>query len=416
LTIDLDKELPDTFKDLMYNEDRFLFLGGTAGSGKSVFAVKKTVVRALMNPEKFLVARKVQNTVKRSIFEEYKRYIQDSGLRNRRYYRSHDTDLTIWLADSIFLFTGMDDREKLKSISGITSAVLEELTEFDLEDMDQVNIRIRGQTPSYKQIIGMYNRIDEGHWLRDEEEKNNRPNTTFHSSSYVDNPFIDEEYRGVLEAYKNTNPYFYDVYTMGLWGQLSNESKFLYAYDSNKHVQECFLIKDLPLKLSFDFNIEPFATLVYQMPDKDTMNIIEEIQLDNSDMPSVCDVIKAKYPGMALMVTGDKSGASRSGVTRGKITYWQVVQKELGLHDYQIRLRSKNLDLVSSRILCNSAFYNKNIAMSPTCTQLKKDCRSAIVDIYGILVKDRNKYKNDFFDCLRYACDIEWPDLHLLKH
>jgi hypothetical protein len=44
-------------------------------------------------------------------------------------------------------------------------------------------------------------------------------------------------------------------------------------------------------------------------------------------------------------------------------------------------------------------------------TELINDCKYAIVDDQGILVKDRKKNANDFLDCFRYAIDIEWPEL-----
>ena len=145
------------------------------------------------------------------------------------------------------------------------------------------------------------------------------------------------------------------------------------------------------------------------------MNVIDEIRLNDSDIYQMCDHIKAKYPNMAYVVTGDRSGYNRTGTSRGKTSYWQIIKKELQLNDAQIKLRSKNLDLVSSRILCNSAFYHKNIVISPSCVNFIKDCKYAIVDERGELVKDRNKNQNDFLDCGRYACDAEWPTLHLIK-
>jgi phage terminase large subunit len=38
---------------------------------------------------------------------------------------------------------GLDDPEKIKSITGLTDAWLEEATEFTLDDFSQVNLRVR---------------------------------------------------------------------------------------------------------------------------------------------------------------------------------------------------------------------------------------------------------------------------------
>jgi phage terminase large subunit len=359
-------------------------------SGKSVFATKKAVLRSLLNPEKFLCARKVQKTVRESIFEETKKRISDWGLKSRVYYHENNSDLKLWVKDSMFLFSGMDDPEKLKSITGITSAVVEEVTEFTQDDIDQINLRIRGDTPSYKQIIAMYNRIDENHWIKSFED-DPPEGWTFHSSTYLDNPFIDEEYRQVLEGYRHTNKYYYDVYTLGLWGQMSKDNKFMYAFDREQHVSECQMDEELSVRLSFDFNIEPFVCTIYQKPDDDTVNVLDRVRLDNSDIFQVCDRIKAKYHDAFFIVTGDKSGGNRTGTARGTTSYWHIIRDELDLSDAQINLRVKNLDLIASRVLCNSALQHKNVNIHPDLTELIKDCTFATVDDRGVLVKDRKK-------------------------
>ena len=162
-TIDLFKETPETFHPFYLNKDRYLIFKGSAGSGKSVFVTKKVVLRAISEAgHKFLMTRKVHKTLKESIFEEVRKRVIEWGLKNRYHYYENKSDLKIELKESQFLFMGMDDPEKLKSIEGITSAVCEELTEFDEKDFDQINLRIRGKTPYYKQTIGMFNPISDG--------------------------------------------------------------------------------------------------------------------------------------------------------------------------------------------------------------------------------------------------------------
>ena len=195
-TINLFEETPETFHPFYQNQDRYLILKGSAGSGKSVFVTKKVVIRAISEPgHKFLMTRKVHKTIKESLFEEVRKRVSEWKLKNRFHYYENKSDLKIELRDSQFLFMGMDDPEKLKSIEGITSAVCEELTEFNEDDFDQINLRIRGKTPHYKQTIGMFNPISEDHWLRNRFVES-PPDIafTFHESTYKDNPFLDAEY------------------------------------------------------------------------------------------------------------------------------------------------------------------------------------------------------------------------------
>ncbi len=67
---------------------------------------------------------------------------------------------------AIIDFLGLDDREKLKSIEGITSIWIEEATELTKEDFLQVDLRLRGRTKSYKQIMLSFNPISSLHWIK----------------------------------------------------------------------------------------------------------------------------------------------------------------------------------------------------------------------------------------------------------
>lgn len=414
MKIDLNKDVPPIFKPLFNNKDRFLILKGSAGSGKSVFATKKLVFRSIYEnyPHRHLVLRKVQKDIEESIFSEIKKRIVEWGLKNRLYYRETKSPHKIWLKDSQFIFLGLDDEERVKSISDISSITMEEMTEFSEQDFDQLNLRLRGEKPVYKQTMGMFNPINEDHWIK-KRFVDTAPSvpTTFHESIYLDNPYIDQEYKNLLESYKETNELYYKVYCLGEWGVVDKTGKFLFMFDQQENKVPCKYDPSLPVKLSFDFNLEPFATIAYQTPNRDQINIFHQIRLNNSDIYQVCDTIRSHYPNAFYIVTGDRSGYNRTGVVRGKTSYWRIIKEELGLNDSQIRLRTKNLDLVESRVLCNAALKSKIINIDPSCSDLISECTYAKVDERGELIKDRVKNKNDFLDAFRYALDAEWPHL-----
>lgn len=62
--------------------------------------------------------------------------------------------------------SGLDDVEKLKSITGITGTWGEEATEIDEDDFKQIDLRMRGNTANYKQHILTYNPINDEHWIK----------------------------------------------------------------------------------------------------------------------------------------------------------------------------------------------------------------------------------------------------------
>jgi phage terminase large subunit len=389
----------------------FLILKGSAGSGKSVTAAKKLVWRCLRESKhRHLVLRKVAKDIEESFMQEVINVIEEWGLKAKV---RKGNKPKIWLEDSEFIFTGLDNPERIKSVSGITSITCEELSEFTEDDFDQLNLRLRGDLKYYKQTMGLLNPIDENHWVKNRfvDKPPEKLSYTFDESTYHHNPWIDDEYKLLLEGYKETNTLYYQIYCLGEWGIVDTSNKFLYSFSKEKHVNKCSFDENYPVKLAFDFNLEPFAVSVYQTPDKNTINVIDKVRLNNSDIYQVCDHIKAKYPNHFFIVTGDASGKNRTGTARGKTSYWRIIKQELKLKDPQIRLRSMNLGLIESRVLCNSALQHKSINIDPTQTELINDCAYATVDDKGILVKDRKKNANDFLDGFRYAIDIEFPGL-----
>jgi phage terminase large subunit len=411
MRIDWNDELSERFMPLLWNKDRFLILQGSAGSGKSVSVAKKLVWRCLRESKhRHLVLRKVAKDIEESFMQEVIDVIDKWGIKATV---RKGNKPKIWIDDSEFIFTGLDNPERIKSVQGITSITCEELSEFTEDDFDQLNLRLRGDKPYYKQTIGLLNPIDENHWVK-RRFVDDPPKTLsylLHKSSYLDNPWIDEDYKRLLEGYKETNTLYYQIYCLNEWGVVDTSKKFLYSFDQDKHISPCTLDENYAVKLSFDFNLEPFAVSVYQTPDRNTVNVIDKVRLNNSDIYQVCDHIKAKYPSHFFIVTGDASGKNRTGTSRGKTSYWRIIKRELNLKDAQIQLRSMNLGLIESRVLCNSALQHKNINIDPSQTELINDCKYATVDDKGILVKDRNKNANDFLDGFRYALDVEFKEL-----
>jgi len=208
----------DAFVPLFADEHRFLVLCGGGGSGKSIFAGRKLIERAVAEPgHRFLVCRKVGKTLRDSCFRQLcgqlsEHYPQIGAKINR-------SDLFVSLPNgSEFIFTGLDDVEKLKSIYNVTGVWIEEASEIEESDLNQLNIRLRGQTKHYQQIILTFNPVSVMHWLKKRFFDRSDPDARTHRSTYRDNRFLPEENRRVLEKFKNTDEYFYTVYCLGEWG------------------------------------------------------------------------------------------------------------------------------------------------------------------------------------------------------
>lgn len=207
---------------LYRDTSRYLVLYGGAGSGKSVFAAQKLMVRVLAEQgHKFLVVRKVAKTIRPSCFGLLTTTISDWGMMGL--FRVNKTDMEIsCLNGNSIIFAGLDDVEKLKSIHGVTGIWIEEASELTREDFNQLDLRLRGFSRHYKQIILTFNPVSIVHWLKEDFFDADQDNSTVIKTTYLDNRFIDSEYKGVLDGLKNKDPYYYTVYALGEWGVIGS--------------------------------------------------------------------------------------------------------------------------------------------------------------------------------------------------
>jgi len=221
----------ETFMPLFADTHRYLVLKGGGGSGKSIFAGRKVLERVTSEPgHRWLVCRKVAKTIRESCFEQLKGQAYD-------YYSEHidfiprgkGSDMYIRFKNgSEILFAGLDDVEKLKSIYDITGVWIEEASELLEGDFNQLDIRLRTNFPYYLQIILSFNPISITHWLKKRffdfdikdpvERKKAIDRTRTHESTYKDNRFLSKEAIQTLEAFKETDEYYYMVYCLGMWG------------------------------------------------------------------------------------------------------------------------------------------------------------------------------------------------------
>jgi len=121
--------------------------------------------------------------------------------------------------------------------------ILEELNEFTYEDFRQTDLRLRGPTPSYKQITGMFNPVSRQSWVYKRlfealqlgdlydgttsatemvGDVEVSTESTYHHSTYRDNPHLDVEYRLMLQRLRDEDATLADIYAEGIWGVLKH--------------------------------------------------------------------------------------------------------------------------------------------------------------------------------------------------
>lgn len=321
----------DAFFPLFFNTSRFLVLKGGGGSGKSIFAGQKVLERCTSEAgHRWLVCRKVARTLRESCFEQLcgqiGEYYPDSGAKINK------SDMSITFANgSKILFAGLDDVEKLKSIYNITGIWIEEASELKESDFNQLNIRLRGKTKYYKQIILTFNPISIKHWLKKRFWDYRDPRATVHESTYKDNKFMRREDILTLESFKETDEYYYMVYALGMWGVTGKS-----VFDS----------RAITARLQEDLKPSSRGMFVF---DYDGLRI-SGIRFSESD-DGFIKICKAPERGVPYVIGADTAGDGSDSFVA------QVLDNRTGEQVATLRHRTDE-DLFAKQLFCLGMYYN----------------------------------------------------------
>lgn len=219
--------------------------------------------------------------------------------------------------------------------------------------------------------------------------------------STYDNPFMDpdeiDEARSQLDEATFRCEFLAEDVTLAV-------NKFIYNFNREKHIVPGLqAIPDLPIILSFDFNVEPITCLVGQVGSRlETVRILDEYRLMNSDIYELCSRILSDYPDRMLLVTGDASGQNRTALKRD-LDYYKIIKQQLHLSMGQFKIPGSNPPIKNTRILCNSLLgRHPDYHFSDRVPYTILDLEEVEVDAEGDIDKGKDKHKSHLLDCFRY--------------
>lgn len=202
-------------------EHRYHVYYGGAGGGKSHYATQRLITRMLTEQgQRYLVIRKYYTTIKESVYHLLLQELGGLGLLPFCDVRQSPFRIKYPPTGSEILFIGLDDPEKVKSISAINTIWVEECTEIRKADFEQLDLRLRAQQDTAQEIILTFNPVDVGSWVY----------STFFSpgplrdlarvvkTTYLDNPYLPESYAQTMERLRLSDENRYRVYALGEWG------------------------------------------------------------------------------------------------------------------------------------------------------------------------------------------------------
>lgn len=306
----LEEGVCPVYRPLLDDWKRFNVIYGGASSGKSYFEPQRKVLRTLeYKGYNSLCIRKVNATNHDSTYAEIeKRIYADFGEQTKDYFqinRSRGAEEITCVNGNKILFRGLDDVQKVKSITTKTGPIvsiwIEEATEITFEDLNQLNLRLRGKSHLPKQITLTFNPISALHWAKKYFFDIPLPGEmcTVLKTTYHDNPFLDEEDRAAIELLKTTDPLYYQVYGLGEWGIIGEIVFHNYVIEDFKYTAD--ELKNKSYGIDFGYH---FSTLISIGWRDEELYIFDEVYLKKKTNPEFIEHLNSfgdKYKNIDIV-------------------------------------------------------------------------------------------------------------------
>jgi phage terminase large subunit len=221
---------------LQYLEDfrYFQIFKGGGSAGKSVFIAQKIIFH-MMDRIGYngMILRKHNADNHTSTFQELCKVINQWNIEHLfRVNKSFGGESITCVNGNQVIFKGLDDVEKRKGVTFATGPLvfvwMEEATEMSEDDLNQMIIRLRGESSIPKHIYVSFNPIDIDHWLK--ARFFDRPMDVSEGficeTTYIDNQFLTDIDRRNIEAFKEIDHYYYMVYALNQWGSINTARVF----------------------------------------------------------------------------------------------------------------------------------------------------------------------------------------------
>lgn len=193
--------------------------GGT-GSSKTISLCQFWALKLSEEENKILtIVRKTTPALKKTVMRDFLSVLNQMGLYNEANYNKTDSEYR--LGTNLIEFISLDQPQKKRG-SKRDYLWCNEGNELVFEDYFQLSIRTKST------IIFDYNPSDEYHWIYD--NLLGRDDSTVINSTYMDNPFLDNNIVQEIERYKKIDLNYWNIYGLGIRGK---KKTIIYQYGMN---------------------------------------------------------------------------------------------------------------------------------------------------------------------------------------
>lgn len=418
-----------------------LLYGGAAGGGKSVLGCLWHIHRRTKYAgSRGLIGRSKLSVLEGSTLVTLFKVASDLGyMAGRDFKYNQQKNIIVWKNGSISVFKDLfqypsdPDFNSLGSTE-YTDVFIDEIIEITQKAFDILKSRIRwklGEFGLIPKILGTCNPgpgwVKERFIIKDNLPVILHPYQKFVKSLLTDNP--DPVFKELYHTQLSQMASDYDKQRLieGDWEAEREVTRpFMNQYKQEKHEsRQAIFNPNLPLLISIDFNINPFAiTFAHLWKDDkgEHFHIFDEIELKHGSMPVMIETIKSRYKNklMSCMVTGDASGNKGEISQRDNASNYLQLMRGLNLSPKQLQVPKSNPLHENSMADCNYLLFNfPDFKINPlTCPNTCRDMRIVQVDIYGKIIKKNRldiAQQGDFFDTVRYSINTflkQWIEFH----
>lgn len=363
---------------LLYNHDYSLYtpeilLSGSVGSAKSILCAHWGISHCLRWPgARIAISRMSLPDLKKTIYNEIIEHFEDS-LKETIHYTKRDNTADIKFKNgSEIVAVSFGDRKygKVKSLK-LSGVILEEATEFEDEFYEDGG--------GFKLLKGRLRRIhnvpenfmlcatnpgEPDHPLYSyfiEGEKKFDSRYVFYSVT-TDNPYLDPVY--IEQLRQDYSPLEAERYLRGKWISIKGTGLYAaYDPDVNYIDHEYRLREDLPIRVSFDFNIaenKPMSCVLFQYhPNTETFHFYNESVVEGAYVIDILDDLYER--GLfkmthQIIIHGDATGKART--PNSKLSNYDTI------HQF---LSAKRLNFNMQVPRSNPAIRERHIKMNAFC-------------------------------------------------
>jgi phage terminase large subunit len=307
-----------------YVEDysyRYNVYYGGRGSGKTRFLIDKLVIKGLKEKRNILLMRKATAHCKSSVWKELKEAVARFQLTRFFTFYESDYSAVCNINGTTFKCLGLDDPEKIKGYAEVSDVLLEEATQFNPEDVDLIDGTVRSiQYRLPLQLYFTFNPVAKGNYVYKRFGFDTGivpPNTFILKTTYLDNPYLSEDYLERMNNLRITNPSRWKIEALGDFVSLD---KLVFQNYRVEEFDYTAIKGQLLVGLDFGFIADPSVIVASLLNEQDkTIHIFKEWSGEGKTNQELIEIIKALGFSKSVIIADSAEQKSIEEIKRGGI-------------------------------------------------------------------------------------------------